>query len=89
MARRRCSWAARRGPAAPGREGAPADAPDPHRQDEEDEHHQLVGILPGDGSTDEVIILNSHTDGMNAFQENGGIALVWLRLLRGWPRRAD
>ena len=36
----------------------------------------LVGILPGDGSTDEVIILNSHTDGQNAFEENGGIALT-------------
>lgn len=36
----------------------------------------LVGILPGDGSTDEVVILNSHTDGQNAFEENGGIALT-------------
>jgi hypothetical protein len=36
----------------------------------------LVGILPGDGSTDEVLILNSHTDGQNAFEENGGIALT-------------
>jgi hypothetical protein len=39
---------------------------------------QLVGILPGDGSTDEVLILNTHTDGQNAFEENGGIGLVWL-----------
>jgi hypothetical protein len=39
---------------------------------------QLVGILPGDGSTDEVMIVNTHTDGQNAFEENGGIALVWL-----------
>jgi hypothetical protein len=39
---------------------------------------QLVGILPGDGSTDEVIIVNTHTDGMNAFEENGGIGMVWL-----------
>ena len=39
---------------------------------------QLVGILPGDGSTDEVMILNTHTDGQNAFEENGGIGLVWL-----------
>jgi hypothetical protein len=39
---------------------------------------QLVGILPGDGSTDELIILNTHTDGMNAFEENGGVGLVWL-----------
>jgi hypothetical protein len=36
----------------------------------------LVGIMPGDGSTDEVLILNSHTDGQNAFEENGGIALT-------------
>jgi hypothetical protein len=39
---------------------------------------QLVGILPGDGSTDEVLIVNTHTDGMNAFEENGGIGMVWL-----------
>jgi hypothetical protein len=39
---------------------------------------QLVGILPGDGSTDELMILNTHTDGMNAFEENGGVGLVWL-----------
>jgi hypothetical protein len=39
---------------------------------------QLVGILPGDGSTDEVMIINTHTDGMNAFEENGGVGLVWL-----------
>jgi hypothetical protein len=35
----------------------------------------LVGVMPGDGSTDEVMILNTHTDGQNAFEENGGIAL--------------
>jgi hypothetical protein len=39
---------------------------------------QLVGILPGDGSTDELMVLNTHTDGMNAFEENGGVGLVWL-----------
>jgi hypothetical protein len=39
---------------------------------------QLVGILAGDGSTDEVIILNTHTDGMNFVEENGGVGLVWL-----------
>lgn len=38
----------------------------------------LVGIMPGDGSTDEVVILNTHTDGQNAFEENGGIALTAL-----------
>jgi hypothetical protein len=36
----------------------------------------LIGLLPGDGSTDEVLILNTHTDGQNAFEENGGIALT-------------
>jgi hypothetical protein len=55
---------------------------------EETSTDQLVGILPGDGSTDEVMILNSHTDGMNAFQENGGIGLVWLaRYFSRLPRK--
>jgi hypothetical protein len=49
---------------------------------------QLVGILPGDGSTNETMIVNTHTDGMNAFEENGGVGLVQLaryfsRLPRG------
>ncbi|HEV2370187.1 MAG TPA: hypothetical protein VGR90_09955 [Acidimicrobiales bacterium] len=35
----------------------------------------LVAIMPGDGSTDEVMVLNTHTDGQNAFEENGGVAL--------------
>jgi hypothetical protein len=39
---------------------------------------QLVGILPGDAATDEIMIVNTHTDGMNAFEENGGVGLVWL-----------
>jgi hypothetical protein len=39
---------------------------------------QIVGILPSDGSTDEVMILNTHTDGQNAFEENGGVGLVHL-----------
>jgi hypothetical protein len=39
---------------------------------------QLVGILPGDGTSDEVMILNTHTDGMNFVEENGGVGLVWL-----------
>jgi hypothetical protein len=39
---------------------------------------QLVGILPGDPSNDELLIVNTHTDGMNAFEENGGVGLVWL-----------
>jgi hypothetical protein len=38
----------------------------------------LVAILPGDGSSDELIVVNTHTDGMNAFEENAGIALVAL-----------
>jgi hypothetical protein len=55
---------------------------------------QLVGILPGDGSTDELMVLNTHTDGMNAFEENGGVGLVHLaryfsRLPRGRrPKRS-
>jgi hypothetical protein len=49
---------------------------------------QLVGVLPGDGSTDEVMIVNTHTDGMNAFEENGGIGLVWLaRYFARLPKR--
>jgi hypothetical protein len=48
---------------------------------------QLVGILPGDGSTNEVMILNTHTDGMNAFEENGGVGLVALaRYFSALPR---
>jgi hypothetical protein len=38
----------------------------------------LVATLPGNGSTDEVLIVNTHTDGQNAFEENGGIACVEL-----------
>jgi hypothetical protein len=37
---------------------------------------QITGILPGE--SDEVIIVNSHTDGQNAFEENGAVALVHL-----------
>jgi hypothetical protein len=48
---------------------------------------QLVGILPGNGSTDELMILNTHTDGMNAFEENGGVGLVHLaRYFSSLPR---
>src|SRR4051794_21935453 len=36
----------------------------------------LVAILPG--ATDEVLIVNTHTDGQNAFEENCGIACVAL-----------
>ena len=38
----------------------------------------LVAILPGSGKPDEVMIVNTHTDGQNAFEENGGIACVAL-----------
>ena len=36
----------------------------------------LVATLPG--ATDEVLIVNTHTDGQNAFEENAGIACVAL-----------
>jgi hypothetical protein len=36
----------------------------------------LVGTLPG--ATDEVVIVNTHTDGPNVIQENAGIVLVAL-----------
>ncbi|MCL4286227.1 MAG: hypothetical protein KJ006_01105 [Thermoleophilia bacterium] len=43
----------------------------------EDSHvRQITGILPGE--SDEVVIVNSHTDGQNAFEENGAVALVHL-----------
>jgi len=38
----------------------------------------LVAILPGSGASDELMIVNTHTDGMNAYEENAGIALVAL-----------
>lgn len=37
---------------------------------------QITGILPGE--SDEVLVVNSHTDGQNAFEENGAVALVHL-----------
>jgi hypothetical protein len=36
----------------------------------------LVATLPG--ATDEVLVVNTHTDGQNAFEENAGIACVAL-----------
>jgi hypothetical protein len=36
----------------------------------------FVAILPGDGTTDEVMIGNTHTDGSNFVEENGGLGLV-------------
>jgi hypothetical protein len=38
----------------------------------------IVAVLPGDGSTDEVMVLNTHTDGQNFVEENGGVAQVLL-----------
>jgi hypothetical protein len=50
---------------------------------------QLVGILPGEPGNDEVMIVNTHTDGMNAFEENGGVGLVWLaRYFSSLPPKA-
>jgi len=49
---------------------------------------QITGILPGE--SDEVVIVNSHTDGQNAFEENGAVALVHLARhfasLRGYEK---
>ena len=42
--------------------------------------HTLRGVLPG--ATEEVVILNTHTDGLNASEENGGIAVVSLTRAR-------
>jgi hypothetical protein len=36
----------------------------------------IWGVLPG--STDEVVVINTHTDGCNATEENGGLAIVSL-----------
>ncbi len=48
------------------------------------------GWLEGSGDTGENIIINTHTDGPNATEENGGLALVALaRHLAGRPRRRD
>lgn len=35
---------------------------------------QITAVLPGE--SDEILIINSHTDGQNAFEENGAVALV-------------
>jgi hypothetical protein len=45
--------------------------------------------LQGDPGTDEVLIVHTHTDGMNAFEENGGMGLVALaRYFASLPPRA-
>lgn len=36
----------------------------------------ITAVLPGD--SDEVLVVNSHSDGQNAFEENGAVALVAL-----------
>jgi hypothetical protein len=36
----------------------------------------IVGVLPG--ASDEAIVLNTHTDGQNFAEENGGVAMVHL-----------
>jgi hypothetical protein len=38
----------------------------------------LVAVLPGSSTTREALIVHTHTDGQNAFEENAGIALVAL-----------
>jgi hypothetical protein len=38
----------------------------------------IVAVLPGDGSTNEVMVLNTHTDGQNFVEENGGVAELLL-----------
>lgn len=38
----------------------------------------LVAVLPGGGPTDEVLVVNTHTDGQNAFEENAGVACLGL-----------
>ena len=44
---------------------------DPHAAGE-----NVWGVLPG--ASDEVVLLNTHTDGCNACEENGGLAVVAL-----------
>lgn len=36
----------------------------------------IAAVLPGDGSTDRVLIGNTHSDGVNFVEENGGLGLV-------------
>ena len=48
------------------------------------------GWLDGAGDTGENLIINTHTDGPNATEENGGLALVALaRYLAGQPRQRN
>ncbi|HUR00075.1 MAG TPA: hypothetical protein VM166_11520 [Gemmatimonadaceae bacterium] len=48
----------------------------------------LTAVLPGT-SSEELIIVNTHTDGTNAVEENGGLALLALaRYFSALPKRA-
>jgi hypothetical protein len=48
----------------------------------------IWGWLKGSGSTDEKMIVNTHTDGPNATEENGGLGLLALaKYLAGLPSR--
>jgi hypothetical protein len=47
----------------------------------------IVAVLPGDARNDEVMIVNTHTDGQNFVEENGGVAQVLLaRYFNSLPR---
>ncbi|PBC69587.1 hypothetical protein BX265_6918 [Streptomyces sp. TLI_235] len=46
----------------------------------------LVSVIPG--ASDEIVVLNSHTDGQNAIEENGSVVLRGIaRSLAQVPRR--
>jgi hypothetical protein len=48
------------------------------------------GVLPGTGSTGENLIVNTHTDGPNATEENGALGMLALaRYFAGQPRNRD
>ena len=50
----------------------------------------LWGVLPGSGGTGESLIVNTHTDGPNATEENGSLGMLALaRYLAGRPRNRD
>lgn len=50
----------------------------------------LWGWLPGSAGTGESLIVNTHTDGPNATEENGALGLLALaRYFAGRPRRRD
>lgn len=50
----------------------------------------LWGVLPGSGGTGESLIVNTHTDGPNATEENGALGMLALaRYFAGRPRNRD